>query len=497
MSMRIGGLISGLQTENLISKLMQVESQPMELMKTRKHTYELRKDLWNEINSSLLALKNKVTDNISSSTAILKKKAVSSDETVFTASAGASAANSTYNIDITTIAKSQRIVGTTQATGALGLSGSFQIGDGTYTSTVTVGATDTLATIASRINSAKDDTDPTKSLQISASVVNNILVLEHKETGAANTMTLTDTVNTPGSTGTDEIMESLGILTDAKTIGNQQQAATDAQFEVNGISVTRSANAGLTDVISGVSLTLKKEGVSGTLTVQGDIDAGLNSIKDWVNQYNSTIDLIGTRLAEQSVAGATTDAVKSKGLLKGDSILSDIKTQLRLNTSKTVAGLAIYDNLSDIGITTSSDDFGKSGRLTIDETKLRAALEANPDEVTNLFTNNTDLNGDGSITSDEKGIAVRLTEQLDYLTTTSTKVIGGVTVKAGTIKARIDSEDKVINDYDKKIKDFEMRLKQREDNLWNQFNAMEKALSNMQNQASWLAGQLASLDNSQ
>ncbi|MDA8233885.1 MAG: flagellar filament capping protein FliD [Clostridia bacterium] len=491
--MRAGGLVSGLDTQQLIAKLIQVERQPMDVMKSRKRTYELRKDLWKEINSSLLSLKTKVS-TISTSTDLIKKKATSSDDTVFTASSGTSASNSTYNINITTLAKAQRVNGTTQSTAALNLSGSFTINDGTYTSTINVVATDTLSTIMSKINNAKDNVDSSKGLQVTASIVNNILVLEHKKTGTANSMTLTDDVNTPGSTGTNEILESLGILNDSKAIANQQQAATNAQFTVNGISVTRSSNAGLTDVINGVTLTLKKEGAAGTLTVQNDVDASVAAIKDWVNQYNTTIDLIGTRLSEESVKGATSDAIMSKGLLRGDSVLVGIKNQLRQNSSNPVVGLAIYDRLADIGITTTADDFGKSGRLAIDETKLKAALEAKPEEVAKLFTNNMDLNGDTKVTTDEKGIAIRLTEQLDYLTSTATKAISGKTVAAGVIQGKINSLDKVINDYIKKMEAFEERLEKVESNLWNQFTAMEKAMSNMQSQATWLAGQLSGLN---
>ncbi|WP_418791017.1 flagellar filament capping protein FliD [Phosphitispora sp. TUW77] len=492
MSMNVSGLISGLDTDNIISQLMAVERQPINLMETRQHTYELRKSLWNEINSSLLSLKTK-GEAIATSEDLLTKKATSSDDTYFTAAAGSSAADGTYAIDITTIAKAQRVNGTTQSAEALNLSGTFTIGDGTYSSTIEVYATDTLSTIMSRINEAKDDADPTKSLDVSATIVNNTLVLQHKETGSANQLVLTDTVNTAGSTGSDEILESLGILTDAKTIQDESQAAADAVFTVNGIAVTRSSNSGLTDVISGVTLSLKQEGVSGTLMVEKDVDAMVNSIKSWVEQYNSTIELLSTRLSEEVVKGAESDAMKSRGLLRGNSILSSTKSELRQNISSNIEGLTVYTNLSQIGIMTTSSDYGKSGKLEIDETELRAALEANPEDVAKLFVNDEDLDGDGEISSDEQGVITRLESQLDYLTSTSTKTIGGVTVKAGVIQARIEYESAVISDLADKIADYEERLAKREQSLYAQFTAMETALSNLQNQASYLSSQLMSL----
>ena len=492
MSMRIDGLISGMQTEDIISKLMAVERQPVNLMKTRQHTYELRKGLWNEINSSLLSLKNK-GEGIATAANLLTKKATSSDDTYFTAGADSSAADGTYTIDVTSIAKAQRLNGTTQATGALNLSGTFTIGDGTYSSTVEVYATDTLATIMSRINQARDDIDPSKSLDVSATIVNNTLILEHKNTGSANGIVLADTVNTAGSTGNDEILESLGILNDAKTIQNESQAAEDAVFTVNGIAVTRSSNAGLTDVISGVTLSLKKEGVTGTLTVEKDIDASVKAIKDWVGQYNSTIELLSIRLSEEVVKDAASDALKSKGLLRGDSILSNTKSELRQYVSTDIEGLTVYKNLSQIGIMTSGSDYGKSGKLEIDETKLRAALEANPEDVAKLFVNNEDMDGDGKTAWQEKGVIARLDSQLEYLTNTATTSIGGTVVKAGVIQARIDYESKVISDLTDKIEAYEDRLTTKEARLYKQFTAMETALSQLQNQASWLAGQLGGL----
>jgi len=120
-------------------------------------------------------------------------------------------------------------------------------------------------------------------------------------------------------------------------------------------------------------------------------------------------------------------------------------------------------------------------------------LANNPDEVPKLFTNTTDLNGDGKVEFYEKGIAVRLSEQLDLATSTSTKSVGGVTVKVGTIQEKMDTIGGIIDDYDDKIDSMEEWLKTREDELWEQFNAMEDALAKMNDQASWLAGQLNGL----
>lgn len=88
---------------------------------------------------------------------------------------------------------------------------------------------------------------------------------------------------------------------------------------------------------------------------------------------------------------------------------------------------------------------------------------------------------------------MKLQNEMEQFISSSTKSIGGIIVKKGLIPARLDSLDKVIKDYDGKIAAYEERLQLREEELWRQFTAMEKALSDMQNQASWLAGQLNAL----
>jgi len=489
---RLSGIISGLDTQSMITKLMQIESRPVDLMKQQQHTYELRKELWREINTSLSALNSKIKDLLDPAKFTVQK-ATSRDETVATAKADGTAGGGVYNITVTTLAKAHRVAGSKQgsATTALGLSGNFTINDGLYTSIISVTADDTLTSIMNKINAAKDNVDTTKNLRITASIVDNKLVLTHDGTGTANSITLTDSNNIGGTTDPAEVLESLGLLDDTKAVVNTLQNPVDAVFKINGIDVVRDSNT-VSDVVSGLTINLLKEGgASTTITVEQDTNAVYATVKAFVDQYNSTMDLINTRLSEKKVKDATTDAALKKGLLRGDSALVGLKDRLRRMISEPLAGLQPFDRLSDIGITTSSDDFGKSGKLQIDETKLKEAVNKDPQGVARLFFN--DLDGDRDIDAGETGIAVKLQNELEQFISSSTKSIGGVIVKKGLIPARLDSLDKVIKDYDGKIAAYEERLKLREEQLWKQFTTMEKALSDMQNQASWLAGQLNAL----
>lgn len=486
MDLKLGGIVSGLDTTDLISKIMQVERQPMTLIKNRKHTYELKKDLWTEINTSLLALKTS-NDKLLDVNTFKKRTATTSNDAVVTATASDAAAEATYNITVTNLAQNHQIRGDQKAAGwTAGADGSFTISDNLYTSTINVTAADTLQSIADKINAAKDNTDTTKSLRVTASVVDNTLVLSHDEKGATNTISFTASSAT---------LDNIGLVNaGTTTIKNLIQAAEDATFTVNGINVTRTRNDNLTDVISGLTLNLKSES-SATVTVQKDVDSAYNTVKEFIDKYNGTMDLINAKLSEEKIKEPISDFDRKKGLLRGDSALAGVKSRLRMDISDPVAGLpSEYDRLSVIGITTTSDDFGKSGRLQIDETKFKEALSANPDAVIQLFTNNADTDTDGTIEFGEKGVAQRVSDELKNLTDSATRSVGGVTVKNGTILSKIDSIDKIINGYDDQITAFEERLKLREKALWSQFTALETALSTLNNQASWLAGQLMGLN---
>lgn len=485
MSFQVGGLVSGMDTNALIDQLMTLERQPEVVMQQTKHIYELRKDLWNEINTSLLALKTK-NDDLLQSNALQQKTAVSSNTSTLTASASTTAAAGNYSISISQLATNHRVFGSTMAsTWTAAASGAFTIGDGTFTAAVNVNAGDSLATIAQNINNAKDASG--NKIQVTASVVNNTLVLQHQLTGSANFIHAQDT--------TGNTLQTLGILTSAAADSfnpANTQNPQDAVLTVNGVSVTRSSNQNLTDVITGVTLNLSgttAAGSSVSLSVKTDTDTIVGKIKAFVDQYNSVMDLINTRLSEDPVKGATTDVGMSKGLLRGNTVLVGLKDDLRRIMSDPIAGLGgTYSQLSQIGITTDSTDFGKSGKLVIDETKLRQALDTNPSSVQKLFFNDTNANG--IVDQGELGVAAQIYSKLSSLTDSSTVSYGTTVVKKGIIPQQIDSYGQIIDSYTQQIDDFESRMSLREQALRQQFLAMEQSLLVLQGQSTAISQRL-------
>ncbi len=101
------------------------------------------------------------------------------------------------------------------------------------------------------------------------------------------------------------------------------------------------------------------------------------------------------------------DKAKS-GLLRNDSILKSAINNMRLDImSKVNTGTTTYNTLSSIGITTGS--YMDKGKLYLsDETKLRAAIAANPDAVFSIFA----APGTGTPDRSDMGIAQRIYNDL-------------------------------------------------------------------------------------
>lgn len=269
----------------------------------------------------------------------------------------------------------------------------------------------------------------------------------------------------------------------------------DANIILNGISLTEASNQ---FAISGINYNLT--GTSNTQTVNinstSDTDAVYNSIKSFVDLYNTTIDKVNKKVAEErykdylpltddqrtqlSEAQQTQWENKAKsGLLRNDSLLNGTITNMRSTLYSIVSGVdTAYNSLSDIGITTG--DYTEKGKLYIDETKLKDAITANPQTIMDLFTNTSDV-------ASEKGLAVRLYDNL-------TNGINQIIDKAGSENSYSTMDNSVlgkkINDYDKQILDWNSRLQDIENRYYTQYSALETALNKMNQQSAWLTQQL-------
>ncbi|HEY64315.1 MAG TPA: flagellar filament capping protein FliD [Caldilineae bacterium] len=247
---------------------------------------------------------------------------------------------------------------------------------------VTVETDDTLVDIASAINNGTY----AEGNEVTATIVDGYLVLTAANTGTRHQLIASDITGTvlsgSGSNG-------LGILGDGGT-GDVDpsdgfkvtlQQAVDASFTVNGISITRQSNTGLTDVISGVTLNLLAEGNDATadLTVESDTESITNAINDFLSQFNDLMSYLKAQTDTVSTASGT----YTRGGLASEPTFYRLRLSLISDLISPVDGLSADDptSLSQIGITFDAD----LNLVISDSAALDQALASNLQGVANLF----------------------------------------------------------------------------------------------------------------
>ncbi len=238
-----------------------------------------------------------------------------------------------------------------------------------------------------------------------------------------------------------------------------------------------------------------------SLTSTTDTKSIKESIQEFVKTYNEMLDTMNGLLKEKKYRDYPPltkeqredmseseqklwDEKAKSGLLRSDSLVRDGLAKMRSQFVSTVKGLGddTIDSLAEIGITTSKI-LSDGGKLVIDEKKLDAALEKDPDQVIQMFTNqgsvNTITDEKGrKVTQDSRGITKRLRDEIDALTKNIEKKAGkeGKTDQTYSLGKLIIESDNRITKLQAKLVDIEARY-------WKQFTAMEQAINKANQQS--------------
>jgi flagellar hook-associated protein 2 len=183
--------------------------------------------------------------------------------------------------------------------------------------------------------------------------------------------------------------------------------AADASVVVDGISYTRKSNV-ITDIIPGVTLSLKGATTSAASISfdrdTTDLKTRLNTLVTAYNDFNDIVNQTTDPKSTLETYGNT---------LVGDSTVKSIRQQIRnlLFSPSTTPGKSM-GSLSQLGYS-----LNEKGVLSLDATKLDAALQNNFEDVTKLFTGG--YNNLSTYSSLHAGIAGDAVKKLtDLLSTT-------------------------------------------------------------------------------
>lgn len=225
-------------------------------------------------------------------------------------------------------------------------------------------SSDTLQDVADKINSAS--TGATAS--VVASQKNGVTSYSLQVLGSGSTPTFADGGNT---------LTSLGIL--QNNSAHELVAAQDAEYSIDNVSLTSATNT-IENVVAGATITLLKADVTtppnSTINLTSDAGAVAGRVKGVMTAYNSVRSFIN----QYSQFDATS---YQTGPLFGDNLVQQYQSSVHSALMSNVPGVTgTYRNLIDIGFGLDSD-----GNMTVDDTKLQAAITADPQGVQKIFQN--------------------------------------------------------------------------------------------------------------
>ena len=440
----IGGLVSGLDTSSIVSSLMQIEAQPQTLLKNRLTTEQSTVSSLQGLNAKFAALSTKASA-LASATA-WSNFTTSSSSTSVTAAAGSDAVAGTLSFTVQQTATAHQLsFATTAAKTDVVTGGSTHVTltqhDGT---TVDLDTGDgTLSGLVKAVNGS------------SAGVTADLLKLDDgtyrlklvsNTTGAASDFTLTNSDGSP----------LLGGATVA--------AGQDAKLTVGGDTVSSSTNT-FTAITSGLDVTLAAgttPGTAATVTVARNPSAAQVSLQGLVDAANDLLTSIDSLTAYDA-------STQKSGALSGDATVRALRSAVLDTVTKAA------DGTSMAGVGVQTDRYGK---ITFDTAKFASAYASDPAMVATKLG--------AASTATVPGFAARLATMADKASSSTN----------GTLTSAITGHQSSITTLQNGIADWDVRLAARQDALNKQYAALEVSLGKLQDQASWLSGQIASLSGS-
>jgi flagellar hook-associated protein 2 len=226
-----------------------------------------------------------------------------------------------------------------------------------------------------------------------------------------------------------------------------------------------------------------------TISSTKDTEAIVSFVKEFVDAYNTLLDDITTKLStkkpldyepltseqKESMTDADIEDWEKKikdGLFYRDSSLAEVREAMQNILQNSVVGNK-YAVLGKIGLASTS--WKDQGRITLNEEKLKAAVNEDADAVIELFIGNDTTEGIGT--------------KLNKSFKTMSESIKDVKTYNSYYNDVVDTEKtKAVSE---RITALQEKYETMEKMYYNKFTAMEKMMSQLNNQSNWLTNALA------
>lgn len=496
-TMRLTGLMSGMDTESIIQQLVEAKKTKVDKTKKAQTKLEWKQDAWKSLNTKLKNLQSKYLSNMRFTDAYSKKTTKVSNPNAVSVITGEDAMNGVQSLRIEKLAKTGYLTGgvvkgsdggkvTALSTmESLGVTdaGSFNVAigkNGEKSVDIQFNKDTTISDVLTQLKNA--------GLNANFDEANQRLFIASKESGIDNNFKIT-------ASGDDgkKALSALGInAEDAqnKADGYNKVDGEDAVLYLNGAKFESKNN---TFAINGLTITAQSAtNEEITVTTQQDTDGIYDMVKNFLKEYNAIINEIDKLYNADSAKGYEPLTTEEKdalsdteieeyekkikdALLRRDENLGTISSTLRMAMSGgiEVNGKKMY--LHDFGIETlgyfeaednernayhilgDPDDASTAGK----EDKLKSMIANDPDTVISFFT----------------GLSRNLYDEMTEMSK-SVKDYRSFGSFYDDKKMKSDYED-----YTTKIKEQEQKLNDYEDKWYKKFAAMETAMAKMQSSA--------------
>ena len=509
---RLSGMISGMDTESLISQLIDARKTKVTKVKKQQMKHNVKQDAMKELNTKLKNLQSKYVSTMRFSGAYAKKTTKLSDSSVASVITGEKATNGVQELEVNEMAKTAYLTGgeVTTTAGAKGNfnaltkmselgvnnAGSIKLTMGGETKMISFDGDSTLSDV---LNQFKD-----AGLNASFDEKNQRFFISAKNSGEAS-----DFKHEATGGNSAKALSALGLMTDevkadmeskygVTVKGNSANKVDgqDAEITLNGAKFKSNSN---TFEINGLTITANAKTTNGpvTLSTQTDTDGIYDMVKNFLKEYNTVINEIDKLYNAASAKGyepltseekdAMSDSEVEEwekkvkdSILRRDENVGSIGDALKsvMSAGISVSGKQMY--LSDFGINTlgyfnspeneknayhidgDPDDGNTSGNAD----KLKAMIASDPDKVINCFM----------------GLSQNLYGKMSDMS----KSVDGYR-SFGSFY----DDKKMKTDYDSytsKIKDMEQKLNDYEDKWYKKFAKMESAMAKLQAKTSAFGG---------
>lgn len=432
--------------EKFVEQLVQIESRQKLQLEAQQKEQKDRKTALGDVSASISKFITQITEyeNPANNPFQPLKTSSSNENVVRVNSAAGIDRPSNYNIHVERLASSDVSLSQVMNAGDIDLAaqgnGSLTVTIGDKTETITVDTqrenedgmmvdktnSEILDSFATAMSEAFGDEARASVFQVSKDQVQ--FSMQSLQTGFDNRIQIDD------SSGV-----LAGVINDSTRLVSGEEL--NAKFTIDGVTFERSENT-IDDAINGLSFTLTGESTGNVqMSAQRDLDEARSNIDEFLSSFND----MNKKIRERTFVDGDNN---TRGPLRNMKSIRGLTLNLRQTALLPMDGVEAgqLTRLSEIGIS-----FQNNGTMVVDdENMLNEALEQRPEEVAELFQN-------------ESSPIARMKEQAEAFTQSNgviSSLEDGVDQTIRRLDSRIAQQERYLEGYEERQREIFNNLQQ-------------------------------------